>query len=106
MSNRKLEFKTIGVEKIGGKQIKCIQVRRLDGRDMTHDQVVNFFNDLKARGIDENKMSIRGLNYVRFTTLKTKQQSDIDFDDDYYQNKVLDREKFDRYKQLQIYIYS
>jgi hypothetical protein len=106
MSNKKLEFKTISKEEIGGKQIKCIQVYRKDKKYITLEQVSNLFNDLKNKGINSNKIMIRGLNDLRFTTLKGKNQEDIDFDDDYYQNKVLDKKKFTNFIQLQIYVYS
>ena len=106
MSNKKLEFKTISNEEIGGKQIKCIQVYRKDKKYISLEQVNNLYADLQAKGIESNKIMIRGLNDMRFSTLKGKNQDNIDFDDDYYQNKVLDKNKFSNYYQLQIYVYS
>ena len=106
MSNRKLEFKTISNEEIGGKQIKCIQVSRKDKKTINKAQVDELYFDLKQKGIDKNKIMIRGLNAIRFSTLKGKQQDGIDFDDDYYKANVVDRQKFEEFFQLQIYVYS
>jgi hypothetical protein len=106
MSNKKLQFKTISNEEVGGKQIKCIQVSRKDNKQMSLDQVKNIYEGLTTKGLESSKIMIRGLNDLRFTTLKGKNQDNIDFDDDYYNNKVLDKNKFQNYFQIQIYVYS
>ena len=104
--SKKLEFKTISDQKIGGKNIKCIQVSRKDKKYISKSQVENLYSDLKDKGINKNKIMIRALNDIRFTTLKGKNQDIIDFDEDYYNNKVLDKNKFENFLQLQIYVYS
>ncbi len=48
MSNKKLEFKTISNEEIGGKQIKCIQVYRKDKKYISLEQVNNLYADLQV----------------------------------------------------------
>jgi hypothetical protein len=109
MANKKkniLEFKTISNEKIGGKQLKCIQVNRIDKQTINKEQVENLYNDLITKGLNKNKIMIRGLNNMRYTTLKGKNQENIDFDDDYYVNKNINKSSFENYFQLQFYIFS
>jgi hypothetical protein len=107
-----------------GSKMQVLQVYKSNEQPMTQTEVKDIVKDIMAgfkdnnkyqfniRGhagkINKNNISVRGLAPDMWHTLKNKNDDVVNYknEDEYLQDRVVDKNKFKQYYQLQITLYK
>jgi len=101
------EFTPIPRKQLKGINMKEIKIQKKNKTMMKYADIKKIYDGFLHKGYNPNKLIIKGANIDNnYKTLKGQYEDNLKNwdDDDYYEGKVVNKEKFDSFYSYTIYI--